>query len=125
VATITLLEDHKGQTAPKVAGDEYYVDALVDLGGSGNANYTTGGIDITAESLGLSRIISVMITGQDSVIAHPHIQINASGAYLLRDGTTTSKTSFCLQMVIGASGANAEGNGADYGSVRLRVYGIL
>jgi len=124
VATITLLEDHKGQTAPKVAGDEYYVDALVDLGGAGDANYTTGGIDITAESLGLSRIISVMVTGQDSVIAHPHIQIHADGAYTLRDNSK-SKTSFCLQMVIGQGGANVEGNGADYGSVRLRVYGIL
>ena len=124
MATITLLEDHKGQTAPKVAGDEYYVDVLVDLGGAGDADYTTGGIDITAESLGLSRIISVMITGQDSVIAHPHIQIHEDGAYTLRDDSK-SKTSFCLQMVVGASGANAEGNGADYGSVRLRVYGIL
>ena len=125
MATITLLEDHKGQTAPKVAGDEYYVDALVDLGGAGNANYTTGGIDITAESLGLSRIISVLVTGQDSVIAHPSIQIHADGSYLLRDGTTKSKTSFCLQMVVGQAGVNLEGNGADYGSVRLRVYGIL
>ena len=29
--TVTLLADHKGNTSPKVMGDQYVVDALVDI----------------------------------------------------------------------------------------------
>lgn len=29
--TVTVLADHKGFTGPKVSGDEYYVDAVIDV----------------------------------------------------------------------------------------------
>ena len=36
-SSVTLLADHKGVTAPKAVGDEYVVDALVDLGDYANS----------------------------------------------------------------------------------------
>ena len=30
-ATVTLIADHKGVTTPRVMGDEYVVDAFVDI----------------------------------------------------------------------------------------------
>ena len=102
---VTLLADHKGSTRPKVSGDEYVVDALIDMG-----TYASGGLEVSASLLGLSTITQVMVTGQDSV--------SATGAY---EGTT----SFKLNVVIGTSGANEEGGSVDYGSVRVRVYGNL
>ena len=38
--------DHKGVTAPKVAGDEYVVDAIVNI-----TAYVQGGITLTAAEL--------------------------------------------------------------------------
>ena len=54
--TVTLLADHKGYTRPRVMGDEYMVDASIDI-----SSYTTNGEIITASSLGLSRINRAMI----------------------------------------------------------------
>ncbi len=54
--TVTLLADHKGYTRPRVMGDEYMVDASIDI-----SSYTANGEVITASSLGLSRINRAMI----------------------------------------------------------------
>ena len=70
---VTLLEDHKGMTSPKVSGDEYYVDALIDMG-----TYASGGLSVTAASLGLDRVTQVMVTGQDSVIAYVVPEVSAT-----------------------------------------------
>jgi len=110
---VTLLADHKGMKSPKVSGDEYYVDALIDMG-----TYASGGLSVTAASLGLDRVTQVMVTGQDSVIAYVVAEISATGAY-------AAGNSFKLNTIIGASGANTEGGSVDYGSVRVRVYGLL
>lgn len=110
---ITLLADHKGMTTPRVSGDEYFVDALIDMD-----TYATGGLTVTAASLGLARVTQVMVTGQDSVIAYVVAETDAAGAYAAGD-------SFKLNTIIGASGANTEGIAVDYGSVRVRVYGHL
>jgi len=110
---VTLLADHKGTTRPKVSGDEYVVDALIDMG-----TYASGGLEVDASLLGLSTITQVMVTGQDSVVGLVVPEVSATGAY---EGTT----SFKLNVVIGTSGANEEGGSVDYGSVRVRVYGNL
>ena len=47
--TTTILADHKGMTTPKVSGDEYYVDANINI-----TSYTEDGEIITAAELGLS-----------------------------------------------------------------------
>jgi len=110
---VTLLADHKGMKTPKVSGDEYYVDALINMG-----TYASGGLSVTAASLGLDRVTQVMVTGQDSVIAYVVAETDAAGAY-------AAGNSFKLNTIIGASGANTEGGSVDYGSVRVRVYGLL
>jgi len=100
---VTLLADHKGTTRPKVSGDEYVVDALIDMG-----TYASGGLEVDASLLGLSTITQVMVVPE----------VSATGDY---EGTT----SFKLNVIIGTSGANEEGGSVDYGSVRVRVYGNL
>ncbi len=53
--TVTLLADHKGYTRPRVMGDEYMVDASIDI-----TTYSAPEV-VTAASLGLSRINRAMI----------------------------------------------------------------
>ena len=31
IKAITVLADHKGMTTPRVSGDEYFVDAVIDI----------------------------------------------------------------------------------------------
>jgi hypothetical protein len=57
-ATVTLLANHKGITTPRVVGDEYVVDAVVDI-----TSYTTNGEALTASQFGLSSINAVVVTG--------------------------------------------------------------
>ncbi len=54
--TVTLLADHKGFTKPRANGDEYMVDASIDI-----QTYSAPEV-VTAASLGLSRITSAVIT---------------------------------------------------------------
>ena len=53
--TVTLLADHKGYTRPRVVGDEYMIDASIDI-----QTYSAPEV-VTADSLGLSRINRAMI----------------------------------------------------------------
>ena len=110
---VTLLADHKGITAPKVVGDEYVVDALINMG-----TYANGGLTVTATQLGLNTVHCVAMTGQDSVIGFTVPEVSAAGAY-------AAATSFKLNCIKGADGPNAEGGSVDYGSVRIRVWGNL
>ena len=112
--TVTLLEDHKGVSRPKAVGDEYVVDALVDV----TSIVATGSI-IPASEFGLSTITAAMITGHDNANGvQPQIQCSATGAY-------ESTTSLAL-MFTALDGTNATlSNDANGGSVRMRVYGNL
>jgi len=112
--TVTLLADHKGITRPKVCGDEYVVDALVDV-----TSIVAAGSVIPAADFGLSTIHCATITGFDNANGiQPQVECSATGAY-------ESSTSIAL-MFTSLDGTNAtvsdDGNG---GSVRLRVWGNL
>mgnify|MGYP001405974750 FL=1 len=112
--TVTLLADHKGFTKPRAIGDEYMVDALVDV-----SSIVAAGSVIPASSFGLSSITAAVITGHDNANAlQPQIECSATGAY-------ESNSSIAL-MFTSLDGTNAtlanDGNG---GSVRMRVYGLL
>ena len=102
---VKLLADHKGMTTPRVHGDEYLVDASVNI-----TAYVQGGVTITAASLGLSRINAVLVTGCEQLTHTASVVLLATG------------TSFKLALNAGA--AQQSGTG-DEGMVRLRVYGIL
>ena len=112
--TTTLLADHKGITRPKVCGDEYVVDALVDV-----TSIVAAGSVIPASDFGLSTIHCATITGFDNANGiQPQVECSATGAY-------ESISSLAL-MFTSLDGTNAtladDGNG---GSVRMRVYGLL
>lgn len=114
VHTTILLADHKGIARPKVCGDEYMVDALVDV----TQVLATGSI-IPASDFGLTTIHCATITGFDKAnVVQPQIECSSIGAY-------ESSTSLAL-MFTSLDGTNAtvanDGNG---GSVRLRVWGNL
>ena len=112
--TVTSLADHKGYTGPRAVGDEFVVDALIDV----TSIVATGSI-IPASALGLSSVHCVSITGCDNANAVlPSVEISAAGAY-------ESSTSFAL-MFTALDGTNATlSNDANGGSVRVRVYGNL
>lgn len=112
--TVTLLEDHKGVSRPKAVGDEYVVDALVDV-----TSIVAAGSVIPASDFGLSTITAAMITGYDNANGvQPQIECSATGAY-------ESTTSLAL-MFTALDGTNATlANDANGGSVRVRVYGNL
>ncbi len=116
--TVTLLTDHKGFSRSRVVGDEYVVDAAINITG-----YTAGGETITASSLGLSNINSVSLTGQETTTLFSHIEVSSEGAY-------TSDSSFQIKVTNLVDGIEptpesiAEGSG-DLGMFRVRVYGNL
>ncbi len=118
--TVTLIADHKGYTKPKVVGDEYVVDAFVDI-----TSYTANGEEILASSLGLSSISCVCVTGLSvdtisggyavSMIA-PEILSGASngGKYV----NTASQDRFQIH-------APAASNTDNIGEIRIRVWGLI
>ena len=107
---ITLLEDHKGYTRPRVAGDEYFVDALVNI-----TAYVAGGVTVTAASLGLSDITQVLVTGVEEIGHSARAVISTAGAY-------ESDASFKLIL---STGSAQQSGTADEGMVRIRVYGLI
>tara|TARA_Y100001937_G_C7122568_1_gene333341 strand:+ start:1609 stop:1998 length:390 start_codon:yes stop_codon:yes gene_type:complete len=125
---ITLLADHKGQTTPKVSGDEYYVDFVCDV--TNYPNLANGGVEITAESLGLSKVTTAMITGQESLTYNGVIMCEAAtGDYQRWNGSAfvDAKDGFTLAVLEVAQATPAEETNADTTtySFRMRAYGLL
>ena len=123
---VTILEDHKGMTSPRVSGDEYFVDILVDLGAYPTTDAV--GLLVNAADCGLSTIHQVMVTGQDTFTALVVPEVLSTGSYTTNTGSgaSASTTSFVLNVLHEVSNEIAEHTGTtDYGSVRCRVYGLL
>ena len=125
---ITLLADHKGQTTPKVSGDEYYVDFVCDV--TTYPNLAAGGVEITAASLGLSRVTTAMITGQESLTYNGVIMCKAeTGSYQRWDGSALADSTqgFTLAVFEVAQATSAEESNASTATAtfRIRAYGIL
>ena len=114
--TVTLVADHKGFTGPRVSGDEYFVDALVDI-----TAHITGGVEVTASSLGLSTITAVMITGREE--SGSNVVVDAINVEVSSVGEYESGSSFKLHGTIMSSGLTT-GTGT-VNIVRVRVYGLL
>ena len=117
--TVTLLADHKGVARPKVSGDEYVVDAVIDI--TTYVNGLNGGNIITAESLGLSTITSAHITGQESITFTGTIMCSAgTGAY-----SSSSQFVLLVQELLQATPAEESNGDTTTYSFRERVYGNL
>lgn len=109
--TVTIIEDHKGFTAPRVSGDEYFVDAAIDI-----TAYVQNGITVTAASLGLATITAAFVTGvEEETHSAQAVATAVTGAY-------ESSSSFKLLLNVGASEQTGTAN---EGTVRVRVYGNL
>ena len=115
--SVTLLADHKGNIIPKVVGDEYVVDALIDV-----TKVVAAGSEIPASALGLTTVHAVCITGDDNPNNSTNdiaikVKCSAAGAY-------EASTAFKLMHTTMASGTTLS-NDANGGSVRVRAWGNL
>lgn len=109
--TVTIIADHKGYTTPRVSGDEYFVDAAIDI-----TAYVAGGVVVTASSLGLGSITTALVTGVEE-IGH-----SARAVATAETGAYESESSFKLILSTGSAEQSGTGN---EGTVRVRVYGNL
>ena len=113
VGTVTLMEDHKGVTSPKVMGDEYFVDAVIDI-----TSYETGGVTFNASTFGLSRVTAVCITGTEKPSTYqPYIEVSATGAY-------ESLSSFQV-FLTNNDGSNGQTSTSADNTIRVRVWGLM
>ncbi len=117
VFTVTLLADHKGQTRPRVNGDEYMVDAFIDV-----STYDASGVVISASKFGLNTINSISHTGTSNVKFYPTFSISGT------DGSYTSASSVTMFLIDALQATPAEvGDGGTHSGMqfRLRVFGNL
>ena len=118
-ATVTLIADHKGVTTPRVMGDEYVVDAFVDI-----TSYTANGEAFTASQFGLARITAVAVTGisVDTISGGYAISMIApeivSGAANGGKYHASSLADFQIH-------APAASNTDNSGEIRLRIWGHI
>ncbi len=117
MATVTILADHKGVARPRVSGDEYVVDATINVN-----PYVAAGVVINASDLGLSTITAVTITGTEKAVGNSGFLPNIM---LETDGTYTSASSFTIKAT-DLDGTNAAASDVDdVGMVRIRAYGLI
>lgn len=115
--TVTLLEDHLGQTAPRVMGHEYVVDAVLDI-----TSYTANGETIEASSLGLSRVSCVVVSGisTDTIAGGYSVSVISAetGAGAATGGKYLSSSQFQINIP-------AASNTDNIGEIRVRVWGLI
>jgi len=118
--TVNLIGNHKGITAPRVMGDEYVVDAYLDI-----TSYTANGETITASSLGLTTVSCVVISGisVDTISGGYAISLItpeiASGA---TDGGKYKVGGSATEFQITAPAAS---NTDNIGEIRIRAWGQI
>tara|TARA_R110000803_G_scaffold38028_3_gene82110 strand:- start:1818 stop:2183 length:366 start_codon:yes stop_codon:yes gene_type:complete len=118
--TVTLLADHKGYTKPRANGDEYMVDALINI-----TAYVQGGIVVTASSLGLTSLTQVHLAGDEELGQVPYISITSLGNYAnYAAGPPVINVDSQFTLILSTGAAQLGGTG-DEGMVRVRAYGIL
>ena len=117
VFTVALLADHKGFTKPRANGDEYMVDALIDV-----STYDASGVVMSASKFGLSTINSISHTGTSNVLFYPTFVVSGT------DGSYTSADSVTMLLVqaLQATPAEVADGGTHSGmQFRVRVFGNL
>ena len=113
--TVTLLADHKAATSPRVSGDEYFVDAVIDV-----TSHVAAGAVIPASQFGLETITAACITGTEGGNTRlAGIETSATGAY-------ESATSLALIFTnLDGTNATVADDGYPTCAVRVRVYGLI
>ena len=121
---ITVIADHKGSTAPRVSGDEYFVDCFVKMTVYHDADV------INASDVGLSRITAATITGttagvsDGSMAVGAYIQVPtanvATGLY-----TSTSSIKIAIYNNDGDCALAPNAENIDDMTFRLRIWGLI
>ena len=113
--TVTILADHKGFTGPRVSGDEYFVDAVIDV-----TSHVAAGAVIPAAQFGLETITAACITGTEGGNTRlAGIETSATGAY-------ESAISLALIFTnLDGTNATVADDGDPTCAVRVRVYGLI
>tara|TARA_R100000353_G_C6512048_1_gene196862 strand:+ start:1362 stop:1709 length:348 start_codon:yes stop_codon:yes gene_type:complete len=112
--TTVLLTDHLGSDKPKVYGNEYVVDAVINI-----SSLTSGGEVIQASELGLSTLSCVIVTGAQNpnhYLIQPVITLT-TGAY---ESSSSVKLHYADDL-----GNNSTTSDTAVGSVRIRAFGNL
>jgi len=112
--TVTLLEDHLGNTRPSVMGHEYCVDAAVIITAYAAADR------ITAAQLGLADITAISITGhsQPALFTADIVCTDTTGAY-----ASTSTFKIMLLMNSAIDDAEQADGAITATTIRVRVWG--
>jgi hypothetical protein len=113
--TVTVLADHKGVTAPKAVGDEYVVDAVIDV-----TSHVAAGAVIPASQFGLTTIHCATICGTEGGNTRlAGIETSATGGY-------ESSTSIALIFTsLDGTNATVANDGDPTCAVRVRVWGLI
>ena len=116
VYTVTLLNDHLGQSKPTVMGHEYCVDAIIDV-----STYDASGVVLSATDFGLSRINAITNTGIANVLFYPTFVVAEAGGY-----TSDSSVTMLIVQNLQATPAEVADGGTHSGmQFRVRVWGNL
>ena len=112
--TVSIIADHKGSTAPRVSGDEYFVDVCVD-----STNLPSGGVTVLASECGLSTVTCVTVTGAENGNHYKIVPEIApeTGAY---ESTSSFKLHYADDL-----GSGSTTSDTNVGSVRVRVWGLI
>ena len=121
---ITIIPDQKGSTAPRVSGDEYFVDCFVKMTVYHDADV------INASDVGLSRITAAFLTGTTGGVSDGSM---ASGAYIqvptanVATGLYTSTSSIKIALFDNDGDCSVLSNATNMDDMtfRLRIYGII
>ena len=116
---IGLLADHKGNTRPRVTGDEYVVDADVKI-----QVYHLADV-VNASDLGLSTITAATITGQSQADIEGETGVYIDCGLGTGDYASSSSFRFTCYNNDGDCQELADGTNIDDVTIRVRVWGNL
>ena len=116
--TVTILADSKGFTRPRVSGDEYVVDAVLDI-----TSYTANGEEILATALGLSTINCVVVTGISVDTLTGGYEARMIAPEVMSGATNGGK--YHAQTDRFQIHAKEASNTDNIGEIRVRVWGLI
>ena len=117
--TVTILADHKGATTPRVSGDEYFVDAVIDI-----TSYTANGEVIAASSFGLKVLNCVVVSGISIDTISGGYAVSMIAPEIISGAANGGKYSASAQNQVQIV-APAASNTDNIGEIRVRAYGLL
>ena len=88
--TITILADHKGYTTPRVSGDEYFVDAVIDITSYAASQITPTVQFVAATTNNLISALEGVTAGQEITITNAEDGAN-NATFIVLAGSSSSQ----------------------------------